>query len=165
MRKIKSWWWCRWPDFLSLKSINPKSFRLIQKSLEYTLRSRDCICRNCKKYVLYTRQWEYLYIVTYNFWIKYSEVIHGEHIGSGKATICLPPEQQSISLTPQTNSCSWNDYALAPGLHDHLGPGATMINAMVLFNLAHPWWADREAWVSMHEISDYTITMVFFLTH
>lgn len=90
MRKIKSWWWCRWPDFLSLKSINPKSFRLIQKSLEYTLRSRDCICRNCKKYVLYTRQWEYLHIVTYNFWIIYSEVIHGEHIGIGKATICLP---------------------------------------------------------------------------
>lgn len=51
--------------------------------------------------------------------------------------VCLP-EQQSISFTPQTDSCSWNDYALAPGLHDRLGPGATMINAMVSFNLANP---------------------------
>ena len=152
--------------FLSSKfEINQPKIILTNSKVNRIHLKRDRICRNCKKYVRHTREWEYLYIVTYHFWIKYSEVIHGEHIGIGKATICLPPEQQSISLTPQTNSCSWNGYALAPGLHDHLGPGANMINAMVLFNLAHPWWADRQAWVSIHEMGDYTITMVFLLTH
>ena len=46
------------------------------------------------------------------------------------ATICMPPETSTNVINYATHRFSWNGYALALGLHDHMGPDADMINVM-----------------------------------